>query len=216
MIKVALAEDNSFLAQSIEEKISFCQDLKFKYCGKNGADLLRKLEADHNVDVILMDIQMPEMDGIEATRKVKEKYPQVKIVMLTVVDNEESIFKSIQAGANGYLLKEANAEELKKAVQEIMNGGAPMTPSIALKALKLLREPVDFSNNISSKHDFELSKREVEVLEQLSHGLNYNEIGQNLFISPATVRKHIENIYRKLHVRNKLEAVNLAKQRRLI
>lgn len=215
MIKIALAEDNSFLAQSIEEKLSFFDTIKFKFRAKNGTDLLRKLEADHNVDVVLMDIQMPEMDGIEATQKVKEKFPQIHVVMLTVFDDEENIFQSIQAGADGYLLKDENPEKLHDGIHDIMNGGAPMTASIALKALKLLRSPLE-KNKIESSQKYELTSRETEVLKQLSRGLNYNEIAENLFISPATVRKHIENIYRKLQVRNKLEAVNLAKKERLI
>jgi DNA-binding NarL/FixJ family response regulator len=216
MIKVALAEDNSFLAQAIEEKISFFDNLKFKFRGNNGIDLLKKLKSDHNVDVILMDIQMPEMDGIEATLRVKEKYPQIHILMLTVFDDEENIFRAIQAGANGYLLKEANAENLYNGIWEMMNGGAPMTPSVALKALKLLRNPIKgaTSSILDSRND--LTNREVEVLDQLSKGLSYAEIAENLFISPATVRKHIENIYRKLQVRNKLEAVNLAQKERII
>ena len=215
MFKIALVEDNGFLAQSIEEKISFFPDLKFKYRGTNGKDFLSKLEADYNLDVILMDIQMPEMNGIDATLQVKEKFPQIKIIMLTIFDDEENIFKSIQAGADGYLLKDVNAEDLHNGILEIMEGGAPMTPSIALKALKLLRNPMDLSS-LNEEKSYELTIREVEVLEQLSRGLNYNEIGQNLFISPATVRKHIENIYRKLQVRNKIEAVNLAKKERII
>lgn len=215
MIKIALAEDNNFLAHSIEEKLSFFDELQFKFRGKNGSELLQKLAKDHNIDVILMDIQMPEMDGIEATQKVKEKYPQIHIVMLTVFDDEENIFRSIQAGADGYLLKDENPKMLHDGILDIMNGGAPMTPSIALKALKLLRNPFDKNRNEASPK-YELTSRETEVLEQLSRGLNYNEIGSNLFISPATVRKHIENIYRKLQVHNKLEAVNLAKKERLI
>lgn len=216
MIKIALAEDNTFLAESIREKISFFGDLQLKFWAKNGIDLLNQLNNHANIDVILMDIQMPEMDGIEATSKVKEKYPQIRIIMLTVFDDENNVFKSIQSGANGYLLKDENAEIIYNGIREIMDGGAPMTPSIALKALKLLRNPLDTKIKEQSKEKYELTQRETEVLEQLSKGLNYHEISKNLFISPATVRKHIENIYRKLQVRNKLEAVNLAKKERLI
>jgi len=137
------------------------------------------------------------------------------VVMLTVFEDEENVFRSIQAGADGYLLKDEDAETLYNGIRDIMNGGAPMTPSIALKALKLLRNPLP-EKQIDSSKKYELTGRETEVLEQLSQGLNYSEIAENLFISPATVRKHIENIYRKLQVRNKLEAVNLAKKERLI
>jgi DNA-binding NarL/FixJ family response regulator len=215
MIKIALAEDNDFLAHSIEEKISFFDALKYKFRGVNGSDLLNKLQGDHNVDVILMDIQMPEMDGIKATELVKQKFPQIKIIMLTVFDDEESIFKSILAGADGYLLKDESAENLHKGIVDIMDGGAPMSPSIAFKALKILRNPTQASSRETIR-DYQLTPREIEVLEQLSKGLNYAEISDNLFISPATVRKHIENTYRKLQVRNKLEAVNLARKENII
>lgn len=212
MIKIAVAEDNNFLAQSIEEKLSFFDDLKYKFRGINGAELIGKLEADHNIDVILMDIQMPEMDGIKATELIKTKYPHIKIIILTVFDDEDNIFRSIQAGADGYLLKDENAKTIHDSILEILDGGAPMSSPIALKALKLLRNPI----KTQPTKDYELTKRETEVLEQLSKGLNYNEIADNLNISTGTIRKHIENTYRKLHVHNRMEAVNLAQKERLI
>lgn len=213
MIKIAIAEDNNFLAQAIEEKISYFDDLKYKFRGINGAELISKLEADHNIDVILMDIQMPEMDGIKATELVKNKYPHIKVIMLTVFDDEDNIFRSIQAGADGYLLKDENAGTIHAGILEILDGGAPMSSSIALKALKLLRSPIQ---KTESTTDYELTKREVEVLEHLSKGLNYNEISDNLNISSGTVRKHVENTYRKLQVHNKMEAVALAQKERII
>lgn len=214
-IKIAIAEDNSFLAKVVIEKLSFFNDLKFKFRGENGAELIRKLECDHNVDVILMDIQMPEMDGIAATEIVKKKYPHIKIIMITVFDDDENIFNAIKAGANGYLLKEIDAENLHKCILEVINGGAPMTPSIALKTLNLLRNPILAENN-EAINEIKLSNREIGILEHLSIGLNYNEIANNLIISPSTVRKHIENIYKKLQVHNKVEAVLKAKKHKLI
>lgn len=213
MIKIAIAEDNNFLAQAIEEKLSYFDDLKYKFRGINGAELIQKLEEDHNIDVILMDIQMPEMDGIEATEIVKKKYPHIKIIMLTVFDDEDNIFKSIQAGADGYMLKDENAGAIHEGILEILDGGAPMSSSIALKALKLLRNPIQQKE---PTNNYELTSREVEVLEHLSKGLNYNEIAENLNISSGTVRKHVENTYRKLQVHNKMEAVALAQKERLI
>lgn len=214
-IKIAIAEDNSFLAKVVIEKLSFFNDLKFKFRGENGAELIRKLDCDHNVDVILMDIQMPEMDGIATTEIVKKKYPHIKIIMITVFDDDENIFNAIKAGANGYLLKEVDAENLHKCILEVINGGAPMTPSIALKTLNLLRNPILFEND-EAIDEIKLSNRETGILEHLSIGLNYNEIADNLIISPSTVRKHIENIYKKLQVHNKVEAVLKAKKHKLI
>ncbi len=214
-LKIAIAEDNSFLAKAVIEKLSFFDDLTFKYKASNGAELIGKLEANHNINVILMDIQMPEMDGIIATEIIKNKYPHIKVIMLTVFDDDENIFNAIKAGANGYLLKEINPENLHKCIHEVVNGGAPMSPSIALKTLNLLRNPIQIKTT-EDKEKVILSKRETEILEQLSKGLNYNAIADNLIISSGTVRKHIENIYRKLQVHNKMEAVTKGRAHKLI
>jgi DNA-binding NarL/FixJ family response regulator len=214
MIRIAFAEDNPFIEKSLIEKLSFFDDLKLKYSASNGAEIVGKVTSDSNIDLILMDIQMPEMNGIEATRLIKNKHPQIKIVMLTVFDDDENIFNSIQAGADGYLLKDTDPKTLFDSIQEVMAGGATMTPSIALKALNLLRNPIKIST--PQEESIALTKRETEILVQISKGLNYIEIAENLNISPATVRKHIENIYKKLQVHNKVEAVQKGIKNNLI
>ena len=215
MIKIAIVDDNSFLIKTIQEKLSFFEDFMLKFTAFNGLDLIEKLEKNHNIDLILMDIEMPKMNGIEATEIIKNKYPQIKIIMLTVFDNDENIFKSIKAGADGYFLKEVNPKELKEGILETMNGGAAMTPSIAMKTLKLLREPIVF-DDCKPCNKVNLTSREIEVLEQLSKGLKYDTIADNLFLSAGTIRKHVENIYAKLQVHNKLEAIQKAKKNKLI
>lgn len=214
-VKIAIADDNFFLTKVIEEKLSFFDDLKLKFTAVNGKDLIEKMKSDAVIDLILMDIEMPVMNGIEATEEIKKKYPHIKIVMLTVFDNDENIFNSIKAGADGYLLKDIQAQNLYNGIIETINGGAAMTPSIAFKTLKFLRNPVEFKNE-AEKEEVKLSSREIDVLEQLSKGLNYNNIAENLFLSPSTVRKHIENIYKKLQVHNKLEAIQKAERIKLI
>ncbi|CAG5079457.1 response regulator transcription factor [Parvicella tangerina] len=216
MIKVAVAEDNDFLAESIKEKLSLFEgELKYKYRGRNGSHLLALLEEDANLDLILMDIEMPMMNGIKATEQIKLKYPHIKVIMLTVFDDEENIFNAIRAGADGYLLKDESPKVVFEGIKQMMNGGAPMSPAIAAKTLKLLRNPLaDMAGQKSE--DYELTKREVQVLEQLCTGLDYKSIGENLNISTGTVRKHIENIYSKLHVNNKVEAINKANRERLV
>jgi DNA-binding NarL/FixJ family response regulator len=214
-LKLAIVDDNTFLIKSIKEKLSFFDEISVKHTSLNGSELLNKLEENHNLDAILMDIEMPVLNGIETTQIVKQKYPQIKIIILTVFDNDENIFNAIKAGADGYLLKEVNPEDLYKGIKETLNGGAAMNPSIALKTLKLLRNPIDIENPVE-KEEISLSQREVEVLEQLSKGLSYTAIADNLFLSPSTVRKHIENIYKKLQVHSKLEAVQKAKRHNLI
>jgi DNA-binding NarL/FixJ family response regulator len=212
-IKTAIVDDNSFLMNAVKEKLSFFDDIDIKFTAVNGSEIVSKLNDNHNIDLILMDIEMPVLNGIEATEQVKRKYPHIKIIMLTVFDNDEHIFNAIKAGADGYLLKEVNAKDLHEGILETLNGGAAMTPSIAMKTLKLLRNPVNFKNQ---NEEISLTDREIQVLEQLSKGLSYQLIAENFFLSRGTIRKHIENIYRKLQVHNKLEAVEKAKRNNLI
>lgn len=217
MIKVSIAEDNALLAKSIQEKIGFFNDqLRFKYRAINGQDMLTKLEEDSNLDVILMDIQMPEMNGIEATRIITQRYPHIKIIMLTVLDDENHIFQAIQAGANGYILKDEPPQKLLSGILEILQGGAPMSAGIALKALRMLRNPLENTEIQTPSENIDLSARETDVLQHLSKGFDYKQIAENLHISPSTVRKHIENIYQKLQVHNKVEAIQKAQKQRLI
>lgn len=215
-IRIALADDNHFLTESIIEKLSFFKDLEFRYSALNGKILLDKLKKDSHIDLILMDIEMPEMNGIQATELVKKTYPHIKVVMLTVMDNDENIFLSIKAGADGYLLKDVDPTTLHAGIVETMSGGAAMTPSIAVRTLKLLRNPPAWDNPTDEHEKINLSKRETEVLEHLSTGQSYTQIAAHLILSPGTVRKHIENIYKKLNVCNKLEAIQKAERNRLI
>mgnify|MGYP003642086552 CR=1 FL=1 len=215
MLKISIVDDNTFLIHAIKEKLSFFEDVAVKHTSMNGSELLMKLQENHNLDLILMDIEMPVLDGIETTQIVKQKYPHIKIIILTAFDNDEHIFNAIKAGADGYLLKEINPKDLYNGINETLNGGAAMNPSIAMKTLKLLRNPIDIQN-CKDKEDISLSTREVEVLEQLSKGLSYTVIADNLFLSPSTVRKHIENIYKKLQVHSKIEAVQKAKNYNII
>lgn len=215
MKKLVIVDDNVFLQKTILEKLAFFDDINCKFGANDGKDLLKKLEANHNIDLILMDIEMPEINGIEATFQVKSKYPHIKIIMLTVFDNDENIFNAIKAGADGYLLKDVNPKELYDGIVETLNGGAAMNPSIAFKTLKLLRNPIDFENR-PEQEDIKLTPREIDVLEQLSKGLTYTVIADNLILSPSTIRRHIENIYTKLQVHSKLEAVQKARNNNLI
>lgn len=214
-IRIAIADDNTFLLKLILEKLSFFEDTEVKYFAVNGEEFMKKFHDNHNIDVVLMDIEMPVLNGIDTTALLKQRYPQVKVIMLTVFDNDENIFKSIKAGADGYLLKDIEANDLYQGIVETLKGGAAMNPSIAMKTLKLLRNPIDIEN-MAELDTVKLSAREIDVLEQLSKGLSYTIIAENLFLSPSTVRKHIENIYKKLQVHSKIEAVQKARSNNLI
>jgi DNA-binding NarL/FixJ family response regulator len=214
MIKVAIVDDNSFLRKSILEKLSFFDDVHCKFIAVDGQDALEKLALNPTVQLLLMDIEMPVMNGIVACELLKKNYPHIKVIMLTVFDNDENIFNSIMAGADGYLLKELSPDLLYKAITDTLNGGAHLSPAIALKALKLFRSPM--TTRPPSNEASKLTEREIQVLEQLSTGMPYEQIATNLFISTGTVRKHVENVYYKLQVHNKLEAIQKAKANKFI
>lgn len=212
-IDIAIAEDNYFALKSTIQKLEKNPQLRIVGTASNGKELL-KLLTTSKPDLVLMDIQMPEMGGIKCTTELKKLYPHIKIIMLTTFDDDEKIFDAIMAGASGYLLKEETAEYLLQSIAETMVGGAAMSASIAMKVLKLVRQPI-IKNETNEPVDFDLTKREMEILEQLKGGLSYEQIATNLYISYGTVRKHIEHIYRKLQVSNKIEAVQKANNNRL-
>lgn len=214
-INIAIVDDNVFLIKAIEEKLSFFEEFNVINKYNNGKEFIDSISPIDEIDIVLMDIEMPVMNGIEATDLCKQKLPNAKIIMLTVFDNDENIFNAIKAGADGYLLKEVNPKDLHNGIIETLNGGAAMNPSIAMKTLKLLRNPIDFDIEKDAQ-EVQLSSREIDVLEQLSKGLSYTIIADNLFLSPHTIRKHIENIYKKLQVHSKIEAVQKARRNNLI
>ncbi len=205
MIKVAIVDDNAGIADSLEEIIQSFEGFSVEFKAVNGIDLLEKLSIAVP-DVLIMDIQMPLMNGIEAVKAVREKHPSIKIIMHTVVSKDEQILESIMLGANGYLLKNEPPQKLIDAISDVVNGAAPITPSIAQKLIGYL----NFSKTKSqTSTTYNLSERELEILELISEGLSYKMVANKLFISVKTVGKHIENIYTKLHVNSKIEAVNL-------
>jgi len=212
-INIAIAEDNSFALQGLQNRLAHYPEIVIKSTAKNGKELLENLKKYSNIDLVLMDLQMPEMNGIEATQILKTKYPQIKVLILTTFDDDEHLFNAILAGASGYLLKGDAGVEIFQAIMDTISGGAAMSPVIALKTLQLVRKPLD--PNIK-REDFGLTVREIELLNQVKNGLTYEEIASNLFISYHTVRKHIENIYKKLQVNNKMEAVKKASENRIL
>jgi DNA-binding NarL/FixJ family response regulator len=216
MIKIGLVDDNPALLRNISQNLSVFDEITIIFTAINGLDALDKLNT-HSPDVILMDIEMPAMNGIEATREIKRRNLQQKIMMLTVLDREDKIFEAIKAGATGYLLKDEKPSRILACIEELMDGGAPMSPVIAMKTLEMLRSQQVVDNKIEivqTPETFNLSKREIEILEKIAEGLNYNQIAEQLFISAKTARKHIENIYQKLQVHSKLEAVQIAQKNR--
>ncbi len=207
MIKIAIAEDIPQLANALKEKVELAPEMKIKHMAANGNEIIECLEKDHNIDVLFMDINMPGLSGIDATERISQRWPHVKIVMSTVFSDEQNLFEAIMAGATGYLLKDEPPASIHKSIYEAIEGGAPMSKEIARKSLKLIRTTKpETQKNIAEEYN--LTAREVEILEHLSKGNSYEKIADNLYISYGTVRKHVENCYRKLRVHNKLEAIN--------
>ena len=212
-IKVGLVEDSPNLARSLKENISAFENVEVMFVASNGQEALQKLFT-FTPEIILMDINMPVMNGIEATKRIKHQFPEIKIIMLTIFDDGDNLFNSILAGATGYLLKDEKPGKILDALEEAMEGGSPMSPVIATKSLQLIRgRNADVSDAIEK---YNLTKREIEILELTAKGETYSQIADKTFISPKTVRKHIENIYVKLQVHNKIDAVRLAIDKKIV
>jgi DNA-binding NarL/FixJ family response regulator len=211
-INIAIAEDNPFALKSIQDKLADYTDIRIRLIASNGVDLLEKIK-NLPIELVLMDIEMPVMNGIECTRKLRQQNAGIKVLALTTFDDDDKILEMIRAGAGGYLLKEESRETIYRSILDTLAGGAAMSASIALRVINLIRNPQPVQ---AVQSDFNLSKRETEVLEHLKNGLTYEQIGENLFISTGTIRKHIEQIYRKLQVNNKVSAINKAIENQLI
>ena len=217
-IKIGIVDDQQQIRSNLITRFSFFEEIELVLEASNGNDAIQKLyELDESnlPDVLLMDIEMPEMNGIETTEKVKELFPQIDIMMQTVFEDEENIFKSIQAGASGYLLKDDTIEKYVDAIKEMVQGGAPISPSVAVKLLNYMRATEKLSKK-KSMEDFSLSSRELDILQGIVDDLTEHQIGDRLFISPHTVRTHIKNIYKKLHVHSRASAVRIALQNGLL
>lgn len=215
MLSIAIVEDNIYALQALKEKLLVYSDIILKQEAFNGKEIISLLSKNSDVDLVLMDIDMPEMDGITATGIIKDRFPHIKVVIVTIYDNDESIFSAINAGADSYILKETKAEKIYETIIDTLNGGAVMSPSIAVKALQALKKSTQLQPVQADKNP-ELSVREIEVLECLSAGLSNKRIADKLFISTFTVKRHIENIYRKLQAKNRVELVTKGKRSGLI
>ena len=219
LIKIAIVDDKPQNRILLSEQLRFSKTVEVVFMAKNGVDFMEKMKAlstNNFPQVVLMDIEMPEMDGIETVAQARSLYPDVNFLMLTVFDDEEKIFDAIKSGANGYLLKDEKINVIEDCIQQIVEvGGVPMSPSIARKAMNMLLKSTRV--NAYPQDDaigHELSDREVEVLKLLVNGYDYKVIAEKLFLSTHTVRKHIANIYTKLHVSSKAQAINLAHKKR--
>ena len=211
MIRVAIFEDNRSLRESLAAMIGGTSGFDCVGAFPNCNNLLKNI-SQAKPDVILMDIEMPGINGIEAVAIIKEEFPEIKILMETIFDDDEKIFNSICAGAEGYILKNTTPAEIMEAITEIYEGGSPMTPSIANRVLKMVKVRPE----AGGRETFDLSTREKEILLCLVKGMSYKMVADACFISIETVNVHIKNIYKKLQVHSKSEAVAKAIKGRIV
>jgi DNA-binding NarL/FixJ family response regulator len=210
MIKVMLYEDNPQLREGLTMLIDGSDGFTVLASYKNCDNVTDEVDA-WKPDVILMDIDMPGTNGIEGLKRIRAKNSDVKILMLTVFDDNKNVFEAIRSGANGYVLKKTPPAKLLEYIEEAASGGAPMTASIATQVLKMFSQV-----NTTQNEDYNLSDREKQVLQLLVDGYSYKMIASEMFISIDTVRSHIKKIYEKLHVNSKSEAVAKAFKDRLL
>lgn len=212
-IKIAIVDDKQPNRATLKERITRTGEIEVLFSAANGQEfleLMKEAKGETLPACVLMDIDMPVMNGIEAVSKASEIYPGVRFLMLTVFDDDDKIFDAIRAGALGYFLKDEKIENLIQGIKDVLDsGGSPMSPRIARKALNLLMN-AKVEIDKPEADDSNLSEREKEILKLMVEGHDYKVVAEKLFISPHTVRKHIANIYEKLHVTSKVQAVRLA------
>ena len=201
MISVLIVEDNADIQLLLQSIVSRHEGYCCVDVVSTGADALRKIP-ELLPNVVLMDIGLPDISGIDCVRRLKPICPNVEFIMCTVYDEDEKVFQSLEAGANSYILKKSKPELLLSAIQEVFEGGSPMSSDIARKIVARMQR------KDQPRTDYHITPREVDVLTMLAKGLTYTEVADGLFISVKTLKKHIYNIYEKLHVDNKVEALN--------
>lgn len=208
MTRIVVYDDNKLRRESLEALFSFTTDLQYIGGFENCDDPIAQL-SELQPDLILMDIEMPGTDGITGVRIIKEKFPAIKVIIQTVFDDDDKVFAALQAGAEGYILKNASVQQITGAIDDVMKGGAGMSPSIALKVMR-------YFNKQAMPTAYHLTSKENEVLSLLAQGLSYKMIADSMGISYFTVNNHVKKIYEKLQVHSMGEAVAKAHKDKLV
>ena len=210
-IKVAIFEDSKTLRESLEQLVNSRDDMVCTGAFPDANKLVRNMQSA-GPDVVLMDINMPGISGIEAVKVIREQFPNARILMQTVFEEDGKIFAALLAGASGYMLKKTAPQKMIEAIYETYNGGAPMTGSVAARVLQMFRD----QSGTTTNEFIDISEREKEILGWLVKGKSYNAIAETCFVSVDTVKTHVRHIYEKLHVHSKSEAVAKAINQKLI
>ena len=220
MIRIAVVDDKIYNRKIITDKLSRNNFFILSFQAVDGEDFLqqmRNIPEDDQPHIVLMELEMPQVDGVSAIGTASSLYPDIKFVVLTIFDDDDKIFRAIKAGACGYLLKEESGEVINDMLMNLWESGAgPISPSIAYKILQMVQQPETAKIEKEAVNIFQLSDREKEILQLLSQGLEYKEIGLKMFISPNTVKKHSISIYQKLHVNSRSQALRIAYTKGLI
>lgn len=213
MIKLLICEDQTLMRQGLVTILGLEPGISVVGEAVNGQDACEKI-ATLQPDVVLMDVQMPIMDGVEATRLITNRYPETRVIILTTFDYEEYVFEGVKAGALGYMLKDTPAQELVSIIKRVYTGERFIQPAVASKLLFEFASP-----QLRKKHssDFDpLSEREVSIITRLAQGMSNREVAEDLALAEGTVRNHVSAILAKLHASNRVQAINLARQHKLI
>jgi DNA-binding NarL/FixJ family response regulator len=209
MIRVAVYDDHVSRRDSLQALIGLAPELEWAGSFGNCASVIQDIE-NCRPDIILMDLEMPVVNGLEGIKLVKQHAPHIKIIVQTSFDDDDKVFAALQYGAEGYLLKSASVTQITQCIDEVQKGGASMSPSIALKVMRFFGEIT-----VEKKVDYQLTPKESEVLKHLAKGLSYKMIADQMGISYFTVNNHVKKIYEKLQVHSLGEAVALAHRKRL-
>lgn len=201
-ISVAIVEDLEEIRDALRSYMDIDNDLKLTGSFSNAEEAAKKLPV-LQPDLVIMDINLPGMTGIECIRQIKPECPSTQFMMFTVYEDDEKVFEALKAGANGYMLKKHGSQKIIEALKELHGGGSPMSADIARKVVSAFH-----TNEKQNETDYHLTKRESSILQLLAKGMLYKEIAQQVSISNNTVKQHIHNIYEKLHVQNRTEALN--------
>lgn len=211
MIKVLIAEDEEVVREGLAALLALRKELQIVAQASNGAQACT-LAKEVKPDVILMDINMPECDGITATSRILNDNPDVKILMLSSFDNDDLIVKALKAGASGYLLKDSKADRIAHGIQTVYDGGMLLGPTAALKVMARIDTPGERKRSMRAQLEEKLSERKIEVLKLIGQGKTNSEIAQTLFISEGTVKNYVSQIFEQLGVRDRVQAALIAQQ----
>lgn len=221
-IRICIVDDKHINRTTVKEKLQKYAEVELVFEAVNGEDFLEQLKLlpeNRKPQLVLIDLEMPVLDGIQTISIASPANPGIRFIVLTVFEDNDKIFEAIKAGAHGYLLKDEKAVDIIEAINQVVEyDGMPMSPVIAKKAIEMLRSTGSppSKETVKNEPDFILSEREMEILKELATGKNYKAIGEKIFISPFTVRKHVSNIYNKLHVSSRIQVINIAQKNRWV